>query len=198
MKFEKGKIYHIFNQGNNRRKVFFNRRNYFYFLKKIEKHVKPYSDFLAYCLMPNHFHLMVLVNEVELELGDRQGFTQNIPEVKKRSLNHSIGILLRSYTRAINKQENFTGSLFRKETKAACVNCSNDVSPFYLNIDGNYLHTEKSYLQVCFDYIHNNPVNSGLVKQDIDWEFSSARDYYTGKLRSDSLINKDVAKRYFF
>ena len=68
MKFEKGYIYHIYNQGNNRQKIFFNRDNYLFFLKKIQVQMTPYSDILAWCLMPNHFHLMVLVNEVSLPL----------------------------------------------------------------------------------------------------------------------------------
>ena len=66
MQFEQGYIYHIFNQGNNRQNVFFNRENYLYFLKKIWKYIIPYCDVLAYCLMPNHFHLMVLVNELSM------------------------------------------------------------------------------------------------------------------------------------
>jgi hypothetical protein len=29
-----------------------------------------------------------------------------------------------------------------------------------------------------FDYIHNNPVEEGLVFNSIDWKYSSARNYY--------------------
>jgi hypothetical protein len=38
MNLEKGKLYHIFNQGNNHRKIFFDRDNYLFFLKK-NKHI---------------------------------------------------------------------------------------------------------------------------------------------------------------
>ncbi|MDD4236020.1 MAG: hypothetical protein PHF99_08405, partial [Bacteroidales bacterium] len=61
MIIEKGYIYHIYNQGNNRRRIFLIRENYLFFLKKIETYILPYADILAYCLMPNHFHLMVYV-----------------------------------------------------------------------------------------------------------------------------------------
>ncbi|MDK2978647.1 MAG: REP-associated tyrosine transposase [Bacteroidales bacterium] len=50
MKFEKGYIYHIYNQGNNREKIFFNRENYWFFLKKVKIHIIPYSYILAWCL----------------------------------------------------------------------------------------------------------------------------------------------------
>ncbi len=80
MNFEKGYIYHIYNQGNNRQKIFFNRENYLFFLKKIKTYILPYSDIFAWCLMPNHFHLMVLVNDSQgftssEALVDSQGFT---------------------------------------------------------------------------------------------------------------------------
>ena len=64
MQFETGHIFHIYNQGNNRQKIFFNRENYLFFLRKIKIYILPYADILAWCLMPNHFHFMVLVNEI--------------------------------------------------------------------------------------------------------------------------------------
>ncbi|HOV11622.1 MAG TPA: hypothetical protein PLT47_06660 [Bacteroidales bacterium] len=66
MIFEHGHIYHIYNQGNNRQQVFFIRENYLFFLKKIETFISPFTDILAWCLMPNHFHLMVYVKQVEI------------------------------------------------------------------------------------------------------------------------------------
>ena len=36
MQFERGQLFHIYNQGNNRQQVFFTRENYLYFLKKYE------------------------------------------------------------------------------------------------------------------------------------------------------------------
>jgi len=61
MFFEEGNLYHIFNQGNNREKIFFSRDNYIFFLEKIKKYIIPHADIIAWCLMPNHFHLMVYV-----------------------------------------------------------------------------------------------------------------------------------------
>ena len=69
MLIEKGHIYHIYNQGNNRQKIFFNRENYFFFLGKMKEYIMPYADIMAWCLMPNHFHWMVLVNNVALFVG---------------------------------------------------------------------------------------------------------------------------------
>ena len=188
MIFEKGYLYHIFNQGNNKQRIFYNRENYFFFLKKVNKYLLPYVDVLAWCLMPNHFHLMVLVNKTHQVTQSHQ--------VSKTTINQSIAILLRSYTRAINKQENRTGSLFREGTKAECINCFKGVKPSFINSDilmGNHL-SEKQYPQICFDYIHQNPVKAKLVKNAYDWEFSSARDY--AGLRNGKLVNKLVASKF--
>ncbi|MFB6341095.1 transposase [Saccharicrinis sp. FJH62] len=62
MDFESDQLYHVYNQGNNKQDIFFCKENYLFFLKKIETHISPYADIIAYCLMPNHFHLMIKVN----------------------------------------------------------------------------------------------------------------------------------------
>ncbi|MEN8185664.1 MAG: hypothetical protein ABFR05_00900 [Bacteroidota bacterium] len=204
MIFEKGYLYHIYNQGNNKQKIFYNRDNYLFFLKKINNYILPYGDILAWCLMPNHFHMMVLVKRIQLK--ETHLMTNNRYEdshlmsgnerVKYKTLNNSIAILLRTYTRAINIQENKTGSLFKAHTKAECINCFRGTKPSFIqsNILINNLLPEKQYPQACFDYIHQNPVKANLVKKNIDWEFSSAKDY--ARLRNGKLINKNVAKEY--
>ena len=199
MNFEKGYIYHIYNQGNNRRKIFFKRKNYLFFLKKIKTYVTPYTDILSWCLMPNHFHLMVLVREVELSQALSQGLTSSQTlTAKQRTFNDSIGIMLRTYTRAVNKQEGFSGTLFRKETKAECVNCYSGIDPSFVTKNRistyNNKNPEQQYPQVCFDYIHQNPVKAGLVENAVDWEFSSAMDY--AGLRNGKLVNSEVAGKY--
>lgn len=198
MHFEKDFIYHIYNQGNNKQKIFFNRENYLFFLRKIKNHVFPYADIIAWCLMPNHFHLMVHVNEIEVVVSEGLTQSQTLTNNKLRSFNDSIGVLMRSYTRAINKQNETSGSLFRKETKAECLNQTNGVAPsFYNTTSGTIIHIdnpEKQYPNICFNYIHQNPVNAGLAKSETDWEFSSAIDY--AGLRNGTLVNKEKAKEY--
>jgi putative transposase len=79
MYFEQGYIYHIYNQGNNRQKIFFREENYYFFLQKIKRYILPYADILAWCLMPNHFHLMVLVNETEIVPPEIERVTRSHP-----------------------------------------------------------------------------------------------------------------------
>lgn len=58
--FQNGFIYHVLNRGNSKKVVFHNTTDYRGFLKLIEDSKKDYAiDIFAYCLMPNHFHLIV-------------------------------------------------------------------------------------------------------------------------------------------
>jgi len=201
MNFSIGGIYHIYNQGNNRQLLFFNRENYLYFLQKIRMHLLPYADLLAYCLMPNHFHFMVEVKEVLLPVpspthgvtAPHQSGSHPVSTPKPITINTSIGIMLRSYTRAINIQEHRTGALFREETKAICLNNYPLHSSLWHQSQGiTYLHTsipEWQYPQVCFNYIHNNPVKAGLVADARNWEFSSLSEIINK--RPDAMVNME-------
>lgn len=197
MHFEKTNLYHIYNQGNNGQKIFFDRENYLFFLRKIKTHVVPYADILAWCLMPNHFHLMIYVKEVELVIKSSDD-SESSDDFKTRTLNNSIAVLLRSYTRAINKQNKSKGSLFRQKTKAECLNQINGITPSFYNTNaGTKIHLddpEKHYPQLCFNYIHQNPVKARLVNIETEWEYSSAIDY--AGLRNGTLTNKEKAKEY--
>lgn len=191
MQFEQGHLYHIYNQGNNRQQIFFERDNYLFFLKKMREYLLPYGELLAYCLMPNHFHWMIEVKSVALDIT--HGVTLSHPVSKQRTLNDSIAILLRSYTRAINKQQNRSGNLFREATKAECITKQDGITPSFYHMqfgtEINLHFPEEQYPQICFDYIHQNPVRAQLVKHAEDWEFSSYRDICG--TRNGTLINRN-------
>jgi putative transposase len=197
MNFENGHLYHVFNQGNNRQKIFFKRENYYFFLKKIRTHILPYADLLAWCLMPNHFHLLLVPRSSSSLI--RSATLSRAPNCTP-TLNQSIGIMLASYTRAIQKQENSTGSLFRQKTKAQCLTKLEEITPAYINSNfGTLINNqtpENQYPQVCFDYIHQNPVKANLVNKAEDWEFSSYREY-CGLSANEGLVNIELAKTFF-
>ncbi|NVO21091.1 MAG: hypothetical protein HXX13_15420 [Bacteroidetes bacterium] len=203
MFFESTGLYHIYNQGNNKQLIFFNQGNYSFFLNKIKLYINPFADILAWCLMPNHFHLMIFVRDVEMPASFIVGVTQSHPDntsgrIRKITLNSSIGIMLRSYTRAINKQENRSGALFREETKAICLNDSKVLKDTWYTENGSTIIKveipEFQYPQICFDYIHNNPVRSGIVNSPEKWQHSSFSEIVNSK--KDSVVNLDLVKEF--
>lgn len=196
MQFEPNHIYHIYNRGNNSQTIFFTRENYLFFLQKMKTYIIPFADILAWCLMPNHFHFMVYMNRVEV--GISKLVTPSHQLTKKRTMNDSLAILLRSYTRAIQKQEKITGSLFQHRTKSVCLTETTGFSPTWFQSKyGTVIsisNPEKEYPQICFNYIHQNPLKAKLVKKPEDWEFSSYRDYCG--LRNGKLINRVKANEF--
>ncbi|MCC6462651.1 MAG: transposase [Saprospiraceae bacterium] len=185
MQFEPNVIYHIYNQGNNRQRIFFKEENYLFFLKKMREFLLPYGDLLCYCLMPNHFHWLMYVRESGVGVTPSHDDTRPL-----RSLNDSIGILLRSYTRAINKQEDRTGALFREKTKAKDGWDDPYLSPAHPDY-GKMWKEWDVYGSTCFNYIHNNPVKAGLANHADDWPYSSSLDF-SGK-RNGTLCNQALA-----
>jgi len=159
MNFEEDFVYHVYNRGNNHQKIFFTADNYQFFLKKVAKEMLPYCEMLAYCLMPNHFHFLI---QARSETPKKTGQTARSGQTDYHPLVRKIGTLLSSYTQAINKQHGRSGSLFQQKTKAKCLNFSNS------KID---------YAFTCFNYIHQNPINAGLVSKMEDWEYSSFQEY---------------------
>ena len=210
MNFKNGDLYHIYNQGNNKIRIFYSRENYILFLKKIKQHILPHADMVAWSLMPNHFHLMLYVHTLEVYYerkvinkvyydieGNKRIALEHLRE-KSFDLNNSIGVLLSSYTRAINNQQQRTGSLFRAHTHAECLTKIDlHTHSFFDTPEGAIISRhfpEEEYPKVCFDYIHNNPVKAGLVKNPEDWEFSSYPDYYANRI--GKLINKKRAEEF--
>ncbi len=196
MDIQVGYYYHIFNRGNNSLPIFFGEENYLFFLKKMKEHLLPYASIIAWCLMPNHFHWIVFVDKEKIDRANIDALTPSEGINKSRTINQSIGILLRSYTRAIQKQENITGSLFQKHTKAKPLIDEIKIDPSYWSTEfGTQINISegRSYLETCIKYVHQNPVYSGLVKNADDWEYSSYRDYLG--IRKGRLINYDLIKK---
>lgn len=168
MRFIENEVYHIYNRGNNSQTIFFNDLNYQHFLTKIQRELKPHCEILAYCLMPNHFHLMILATEASSrEIPSYGGKPMQI-------LARKIGLMLSSYSQQVNKKRGTTGSLFQQKTKAKCISAS-DTGQTTLR-RGPTVSTP-SYIINCMHYIHQNPLKAKLVTRLEEWEYSSFSEY---------------------
>ena len=162
--------YHIYNRSNET--LFYTRENYIFFIRKIRDLLSPLADVLAYCIMPNHFHLILTVKKegVKFSTKKKREDMQLLPE--------AIGTVLSSYTQAINKQQGRRGSLFAHKTKAKILN-----------------DAKNDYAFNCFMYVHQNPKLADLVERIEDWEFSSFLEYI-GK-RNGTLVNVQMGLDIF-
>ncbi len=168
MRFENNSLYHIYNRSNET--VFYSEENYLYFLTKVKKLISPVAEIIAWCLMPNHFHFLLVANDKGCEVINEP----HRPDVQVLAKN--IGTLLSTYSRALNKQVGRKGKLFSHNTKSKCLN----------DLAGEY-----NYAQLCFFYIHQNPLKAGLCSDLNEWPYSSYLDYCNK--RNGKLVNQDMA-----
>lgn len=136
--FQKNGFYHIYNRGIDGRRIFEDKQDYLTFLKYFEIYLSPLEKLntlenplrsnlikgnlhsnvklLAYCLMPNHFHLLLTQNS-------QDGITRFMRQ------------LATAYSSYFNKRYNRTGPLFQSTYKAAEV----DTDPYLLHLS-RYIH----------------------------------------------------------
>jgi putative transposase len=166
MLFNEGSFYHIYNRGNNKQTIFFQEKNYAYFLDKVRKYIVPNANLLAWCLMPNHFHLLIQANEATEKLVKESPIPIN-------GLTEGIRLLLSTYSQGVQKQQNLRGNLFQQKTKSKCAD---------------------EYLTTVFHYIHQNALKAGLVNRIEDYSWCSFREYLINT--PDGLCNTSVAYQF--
>ncbi|MDQ7032998.1 MAG: hypothetical protein Q9M37_09850 [Desulfonauticus sp.] len=124
-----GHFYHVFNRGNNRENLFYKAENYIYFLKKYDQYLNDYLETYGFCLLPNHFHLLVRVKELRDLPGFKnpEGFPpdarkglpglQDLEGLLPTLVSKQFSKFFNAYAKTINKQQNRVGSLFQKNFK---------------------------------------------------------------------------------
>jgi len=179
-----GKYYHIYNKGINGINLFYKKENYLHFMQLYDDYISGVAETYAWCLLPNHFHLLVRI-KTEEEIGyylvdetlpgsknagrfgsknaDRFKTTGNLPAFakpgsvlssRKPDPTHHFSHMFNAFAKAINEQHSRTGSLFQKSFKRIMVD----------NTD---------YFKNLILYIHNNPVKHGFVASCSDYPWSS-------------------------
>ncbi len=185
MKFSPGDLVHVYNRGINKQQIFFHETHYRYFLNKVRSHIATASDVLAYCLMPNHFHFLLHINETSCT-------PKKIGTLISTELQNGFRILQSSYANSINKEFQRTGSIFQQKTRFKLLNDGGSSNSF-----------QGTYAEVCFHYIHQNPVKAGLTSQLEGWNFSSFQEYFgsletiNSDYQKDAICNKALAYKLF-
>ncbi len=177
MNFSPDNIYHIYNQGNNHQRIFSCDEEYEIFVTLLREKILPNAEIISWCLMPNHFHIMVYTDDRVLDLTKQGG-------LEIEGLTNGIRKLLSGYARIYNARHQQSGSLFRQKTKSKCL------SDIYLKDNSN----QTDYYFNCFHYIHQNPLVAGLIKRLEDWKYSSFKEY--AGLRNGTLCNKSLAAKF--
>jgi putative transposase len=166
-----GFYYHIFNRGINSSDIFFTDKDYVRFLDRIIYYLYPAAEIYAYCLLRNHFHLLIRIRTYEEQAELYNLLKENPPEKELYGVkfNHfkpyrtswQIGHLLNSHTKYINTSLIRTGDLFEGRFKRKV-------------IDSNF------YLSQIICYIHRNPIHHKISKCYDEYLYSSFNQLVTG------------------
>ncbi len=129
---ETGTFYHYYNRANNRENLFVEEDNYRFFLQLLKKYIPPIADIYSYCLLPNHFHLVIKIKE-----------EQDLPkEIRTgtRKLSQPFSNLFNAYAKAFNKTYNRRGSLFQKHPKHVVIGDNAYLRELILYVNNNAGH----------------------------------------------------------
>jgi putative transposase len=191
--FVTGEYYHLYNRGNSKQLIFRDENDYsrFLYLLYVSNTKLNFDsrclkkDFLSfdrgprlvsigvYCLMPNHFHLVVTQTE-------------------KGSISKFIQKLTTAYSMYYNKKYNRTGSLFEGKFKSQYAN-----SDRYLKYLFSYLHLnpvkilDKNWRK---DGIKNRKQALEFLK---NYKYSSYQDYLGIKRPESAILNTEDFPNYF-
>ncbi len=94
-------MYHIYNRAVGNERLFSSEDQYVRFVKGIEKYILPQADVWSYCLMPNHFHLLIEIKET----------------VDGEKISKAISDCCNSYTKWLNTSTKRKGNLFMRPFK---------------------------------------------------------------------------------
>lgn len=123
--------YHVYSRGVNKQEIFRDDADYQYFFSLIARYVSldPQSsrltsythlrgriEVLAYCLMPNHFHMLIYQSDA----GSMEQLMRGI---------------LTSYSAYFNRKYERTGPLYESRYKASCISTDS-----YLRHISRYIH----------------------------------------------------------
>lgn len=149
--FEAGQYFHIYNRGNNKENIFIEEKNYNFFLLRLKQYILPIADMYAYCLLKNHFHLLVKIKD-----------NNQLPDKFKNKIHLPFSNFFNSYAKSINKTYNRTGSLFQEHLQRNKI-CNED------------------YLKQLIIYIHLNPVKHKFSENFKNYPHSSFKIFMSEK-----------------
>lgn len=114
-KFNPESFYHVYNHAVGTENLFKSHENYLFFLNKYDQHLSIVFKTFAYCLMPNHFHLLIQVRD-EYTLSSLIAKPEKEIDFHKFIM-QKLSNFLNGYAKAFNKLHSRRGALFIDYTK---------------------------------------------------------------------------------
>lgn len=197
--------YHIFNHANGFELLFKEEKNYHFFLEKYEKHIHPIAETISWCLMPNHFHVLVRIKtrqEILDSFQEQARLDEESNQTDKFSSFRDSTFPKFETLEMFSKDENLSSSYKNK----SCGLLPNGkvldeyfLSKQFANFFSSYTQsfnkvyqrrgslfiknfkrvkvTNDTYFRNLVFYIHLNPIHHGFTTKELEWPWTSYLDF---------------------
>lgn len=170
--FESGHFFHLYNRGNNKDNLFLEQDNYIYFLVLMKKYLLQVSDVYSYCLLPNHFHIIIKFKEAFPK-------TRNVGK-KEKSLHQPISNMLNAYAKAINKRYKRKGSLFQEHLKRIKITEENYLRNLIVYVNTNSTHHQiedyRTYRHSSYEALISNQ-ETAIKREEVIELFNDVNNF---------------------
>ena len=195
--FSSGNIYHVFNRCVKGQLLFYNSNNYHFFLKKIQLYLSDIVDILAWTLIPNHFHIIAKVKNINIE---------NLSYLEKCILSDpqkGIDFLVRerfrrlflSYSHSLKKQTGINTNVFAQKFKHKLVDKNDQLTQLFFYIHANVTHHKisenwKDYEWSSYWQVIEGDCSFIDLQTTIDWFGSKEAFIDAHKLNCTAYVEK--------
>ena len=124
----------------------------------------------GWVLMTNHIHLLI-----SIRAENTHSFSDIMRDMKKYTAMHLIKNIREN---PVESRKEWMLWMFQRAGK---YNSNNTNFQFWQQDNHPIEIRDQEQYNKTLDYIHNNPVNSGLVDETVAYPWSSARDYFGKK-----------------
>lgn len=179
--------YHVMNRGRDkgRVKLFHSEKDYHAFLQTLEEAVERFGIIVhAYCLMTNHYHLLIQTPQANIS----------------RAMRHLNGV----YTQRHNRLNQSDGSIFRGRFKSIVVDSDAYLLQLSRYIHRNPIETKKSMVEVLSQYpwssypAYVNKIKSPhWLSREPAYRMLGSKQRYLGYAKYTAQENSEELSRFY-
>lgn len=179
-----GAWYHVFNRGISKKTIYFSDSHYYLFIDLLKKISEKYNvEIHSFCLMPNHYHLLI-----------------HTPE---GNLSKAMQYFLSIFSRRINQDLNADGSVFKDRYKSIVIESTSyllrltryiHLNPIEAGLSKSLSHYPWSSFNIYANNIQNKSMNWFHTHKIMEY-FTKPEDFiYFHQFGVDEELKKTYSK----